>query len=217
MAGWAKLQAGDDKVIKDCSLWNGERWEAAKAPFNRYSKYKRESPKFIQGVNPGIQFVEEYKRANPGVKVGIVCWARGGTKIEEWHPDSKKWPLYEEAVKQAKSALSQKGELKWILWHQGESNSKNVKDYPALLKAHVERLREEFKTPNLPFVFGQIGHWQKPYKEFNEMIIEQTKAIPYTACVTAEGLTSFDPYHFDRKESIRTLASLCHENVKIIR
>ena len=43
MAGRAKLKAGDDKILKDCQLWNGKSWEDAKAPFNRYSTHRKKN------------------------------------------------------------------------------------------------------------------------------------------------------------------------------
>ncbi|MCH2204999.1 MAG: sialate O-acetylesterase [Lentisphaerales bacterium] len=215
MAGRAKLEAGDDKIIENCMLWNGESWEAAKAPLNRYSKFKKSPPKFIQGVSPGVEFVKGYMKANPGVKVGIISGARGGSKIEEWHPTFDKWTLYKEAVKQTHAALAAGGELKGILWHQGESNSKVADEYPAKLKAHIESLRKEFGKPKLAFVFGQIGQWRDDYKPFNEMIVQQTKLIPNTSCVTTEGLSSFDPYHFDRKSQLELGRRYAAEMLKL--
>ena len=196
MCGRAKLEAGDEKVIADCMLWNGESWEAAKAPLNRYSTHLK--PTFTQGMNCGPTFVEAYQKANPGVKVGIINWARGGSSIEEWHPDQK-IDLFKDAVKQALAAQKKSGVLKGILWHQGETNFKRTALYPKQLSEHVTRLRKELKQPELPFVFGQIGQWRADYKPFNDMIVKQVAKITNTACMRTDGLTKFDPYHFDHK------------------
>ena len=83
IVGRAELLPGDDQVILRAQLWNGESWEPA-APFNRYSKHKKTQS--VQGMNCGPSFIKAYQKANPGVEVGIICWARGGSKIEEWHP-----------------------------------------------------------------------------------------------------------------------------------
>ena len=201
MAGRAALKPEDRKTIPHCLLWNGKKWEAAQPGFNRYSTHRK--PNFVQGMNCGPSFVAAYQKANPGVTVGIVCWARGGTSIEQWHPSSAKpGDLYGEAVKQTRAALKEGGELKGILWHQGESNSGRAEKYPKLLKEHVDRLRKEFKQADLPFVFGQVGQWKEDYEAFNKMILLQPKKISGTVCVSTEGLTNFDSAHFDRKSQI---------------
>lgn len=105
-------------------------------------------------------------------------------------------------MKQAQAALKRGGKLKGILWHQGEANSGRADQYPQLLRAHVARLRKEFNQPKLPFVFGQIGPWNKNYRAFNQMIPQQADEIPHSACVLTKGLTNFDPYHFDRKSQL---------------
>ncbi|MBG89659.1 MAG: hypothetical protein CMO80_22550 [Verrucomicrobiales bacterium] len=201
MVGRAPLKDEDRKPIPNCLLWNGKEWEAAQPGFNRYSKHQK--PGSTQGMNGGPAFVAAYQKANPGVTVGIVCWARGGTSIEQWHPDHlEPYDLYREAIKQAQAALKQGGQLKGILWHQGEGNSGRWEGYPQLLKEHVARLRREFDNPKLPFVFGQLGQWNEKYQAFNRMIPNQVKAIPYSACVLTGGLTNFDPYHFDRNSQL---------------
>jgi len=201
MVGRAPLKPEDHQPIPNCRLWNGLEWEAAQSGFNRYSKHQK--PGSTQGMNGGPAFVAAYQKANPGVTVGIICWARGGTSIEQWHPDHlEPYDLYREAIKQAHAALQQGGELKGILWHQGEANSDRWEEYPQLLKEHVARLRREFKNTRLPFVFGQLGPWNEQYQAFNQMIPHQAQVIPHSACVRTVGLTNFDPYHFDRASQL---------------
>jgi hypothetical protein len=200
MVGRAKLEPTDRVEIDNCLLWNGSKWEKAKPGFNRYSKHQK--PGSTQGMNCGPSFVKAYQKANPGITVGIICWARGGSTLEEWHPDNKPRDLYRQAVKQTHAALKVGGQLKGILWHQGEGNSQRSETYPKLLSDHVGRLRAEFKQPKLPFVFGQVGQWNSDYTKFNKMIIAQPAKISHTGCVRTNGLTNFDPYHFDRKSQL---------------
>lgn len=212
MCGRAKLKAGDDKVIKDCSLWNGKEWEDAKAPFNRYSTHKKGGS--TQGMNPGPEFVRVYQKANPGVTVGIINWARGGSKIEQW---TEKQNLYTSALSETKNALKGNARLIGILWHQGESNSKKADLYPKQLKELIERLRKDLKQPELPVVYGQIGQWQKSYKPFNDMIVNQPKLIPNTACISSEGLTNMDRYHFDHKSQLEMGRRYATEMLKLLK
>ena len=198
MAGRATIQKEDGGEIDGASLWNigAKSWEPAKAPFNRYSPMGKSSK--MQRLNPGPSFVRAYRKANPGVRVGIVCAARGGTKIEQWERGGEgRATLYDTAVAAAKAALAGGGTLRGVLWHQGESNSAAPEGYPAKLEGLVGRLREDFGDPELAVVFGQLGRWREGYQAFNAMIVEQPAAIPRTACVTTEGITAKDNAHFD--------------------
>lgn len=99
MAGRAKIEEADEKPSPGAYLWNikEKRWEAATPPYNRYSvSGKRPS---MQKLNCGPSFAKAYLEANPEVEIGIVCSARGGTKIEQWdreNPDE--FDLYRLAV-----------------------------------------------------------------------------------------------------------------------
>ena len=132
MVGRAALEPQDQKPVEGCLLWNGLSWEPARAPFNRYSKHKNRKS---AGLESGPSFVRAYRLAHPDETVGIVCWARGGSSLEQWHPDhDEPWDLYDEAVRQTHAALAEDGALKGILWHQGEANSQRSDAYPQLLK-----------------------------------------------------------------------------------
>ncbi|MCB1065109.1 MAG: sialate O-acetylesterase [Verrucomicrobiae bacterium] len=202
MAGRAQIEAEDEGEIEGVELWNiaEKRWEPAKAPFNRYSPHRKELS--MQRLNPGPTFAKAWRDAHPGVKVGIVCAVRGGTKIEEWEKGREKpWSLYDTALAATEAALAAEGKsrLVGILWHQGEGNSGASEAYPDQLKALVAQWRADLKSPELPFVFGQIGQWNPAYAAFNEMILKQSAAIPHTACVKSDGLTNMDTAHFDSK------------------
>jgi len=198
MAGRAKLKPGDDKLLKDCQLWNGKSWEDAKAPFNRYSTHRKKN--FTQGMNPGPEFVKAYQKANSGVRVGIINWARGGSKIEQWATNQN---LYKDALKNTKESLKIKNsKLVGVLWHQGESNSKNVEAYPKQLAELIKNLRKDFSNDKLLVVFGQIGGWNKSYDKFNEMIVKQPAKISGTACISNEGLGKMDAFHFNHEAQL---------------
>ncbi len=201
MAGRAALEPEDREPIKNCLLWNGTSWEPAAAPFNRFSTHRKAAN--MQRLNMGPSFARAYLNANSDVTIGIICWARGGTSLEQWHPDHKKpYDLYDAAVGQTHAALKSGGKLVGILWHQGEANRARVEQYPALLKAHVQRLRMEFDNPRLPFVCGQIGQWNPEYAEFNKMLVQQPDNISRTGCASTEDLTNFDNAHFDRASQL---------------
>jgi hypothetical protein len=196
MAGRAKPSQEDLKPVEGILLWNDQgAWEAAVAPYNRYAVHRK---KIFTGLNPGVTFARTYQAAHPGVNIGIVCQARGGTSIEQWlnRGPGNRMNLYQASIDAAKKAM-ESGSLKGILWHQGESNSDRVAAYPAQLKELIRRFREDLHAPDLPVVFSQVGAWREAYKPFNEMIIRQPANIPHTACVMTEGLGNRDSAHFD--------------------
>lgn len=196
MAGRAKLEPQDMGVVEGVWLFNDKgQWEAAEPPLNRYSKLRKMIP---SRLNPALGFVKAYRKKFPGVQVGVVCSAQGGSSIEEWEKERDQPPLlYAEAVRATKLAISGGGELKGICWHQGESNRERVSLYPQQLETLVENFRRDFGRPKLPFVFSQIGQWNPEYAEFNKMIVQQPAAIAQSACVETDGLKGFDQAHFD--------------------
>ncbi|MCB1229875.1 MAG: sialate O-acetylesterase [Verrucomicrobiae bacterium] len=202
MAGRAAIEAEDQGEIEGVELWNiGEgKWELAQAPFNRYSPHRKDIK--MQRLNCGPSFAKAWRDAHPGVKVGIVCSVRGGTSIEQWEKGRQEpWPLYDTALAATQTALAADSDSKLIgiLWHQGESNSGASDAYPAKLKELIANWRTDFKNPELPFVFGQIGQWNPKYAAFNEMIVKQPTAIPHTACAMTDDLTAIDEAHFDSR------------------
>ncbi len=202
MAGRAKIEAGDEKPVEGALLWNivEQKWEPAKPPYNRYSPHNKGPA--IQRLNCGPSFVRDYLKANPGVRVGIVCSVRGGTTIEQWKKgETQPWSLFDTTVAETKAALAadKKAELKGMLWHQGEGNSAagKVEKYPAELAQLIADFRADFGKPELPFVFSQLGQFNEGYAAFNEMIVEQPAKIDHTACIVTDGLKAIDTAHFD--------------------
>ena len=207
MAGRARIEEQDEGEIPGTYLWNiaEKTWEPATAPLNRYSPQRK--PMNMQRLNCGPSFAKAYRKAHPDVKVGIVCAARGGTAIHEWARGwEKPFPMYRDALAAVKEALEAGGELKGILWHQGESDSLELEGYEEKFAAVVANFRKDLGRPKLPFVFGQVGQWNPQYEAFNEMIVKQPESIPHSACVRTDGLTNMDAAHFDSK-SQRTLGA----------
>jgi hypothetical protein len=202
MAGRAAIESQDEKPVEGALLWNivDQKWEDAKPPYNRYSPHNKGPA--MQRLNCGPSFVRDYLKANPGVRVGIVCSVRGGTSIEQWEKGvTKPWSLFDTTVAEAEAALAAdpKAELKGMLWHQGEANSaaEKVDKYPAQLKQMIADFRADLKSPDLPFVFAQIGQFNEGYADFNKMIVEQPENIENTACVVTDRLKNMDKAHFD--------------------
>jgi peptidoglycan/xylan/chitin deacetylase (PgdA/CDA1 family) len=153
------------------------------------------------GVGPAISFTKEILGNNKNIKIGLIPCALGGSPIKVWEPDAvylKVFHPYNDAILRAKLAM-QKGVLKGILWHQGESDNDSLPSavYMRKLKILISRLRTDLRNPNLPFVAGEIGYFNK-MDYINPVINQLPQQVPYTAVVSAKGLADKgDHLHFD--------------------
>lgn len=169
-------------------------------PFNQYSTIRKSLS--MQQMGPGYSFSLKVLEAHPDRKILLVCNARGGTSITEWAKGST---YYSEAVRRTREALKY-GELKAILWHQGCADSgKRVGQYMELLKAFVSSLRADLNAREVPFIAGELARWRDTSPNFNTMINTISDNIPFSACVSSEGLGMLkdetDP-HFNRESQI---------------
>lgn len=201
MAGRATITKEESGPIDRTYLLDDEgKWEKAEAPLNRYSTIRKGLN--MQKLNPGFRFAEKMVDEDESVSIGLVVNAKGGTSIKQW---AKGTEFYNEAIKRTEMALKE-GELKGILWHQGESDSKDS-GYLEKLKTLIEDLRKDLDAPNLPFVAGQLFyHPEKKAntKLVNEQLLKLPDEVPFTGCASSEGLTTYDNTHFDT-EGMRTL------------
>lgn len=155
------------------------QWERARIPLGR-------------GVSPGNVFARYYAELHPGVTIGYVQTAVGGKSLRELSPGGE---LYANALKRAKAAM-ESGTLIAVLWHQGESDSGNG-NYPDQLKTFVEQLRKDLGDEKVPFIVGELGHYDRGFSRFNENLAKVSELIPDSAVISAEGLTHRgDELHF---------------------
>ena len=162
----------------------------------------------VVGVGLGRTFGIRIAEATPGVTIGLIPCAVGGSPIDVWKPGAFYEPTqshpWDDAMKRAKLAL-QSGTLKGILWHQGESDSNNelAPAYEKKLHDLISRFRSELRGPEVPFIAGQLGvfedaPWNEPKKQVDRVHREMSRKMPHTAFVSAEGLKhKGDKVHFD--------------------
>ncbi len=196
MAGRAQMLA-QDKEQKLENVWllneKGEI-EPALMPLNKYSSIRKDIK--MQGYNPGVGFSQKIAKETKR-KVLLVVNAMGGTKVEQWQKGGQ---FFTDAVARTKQA-QQYGELKAVLWHQGESNNTSMDTYMGLLSTMVKDLREELNNEKLPFIAGEIGKWMTYSEDVNKVIRTIDKHIPYSTHISSEGAaqrgSATDP-HFGR-------------------
>ena len=209
MAGRGKVTAEDQAPPARVLMLNRDgAWVPAVDPMHF------DKPAAV-GVGLGRTFGLRLAAARPGVTIGLIPCAVGGSPIDAWQPGAYYEPTkshpWDDALRRAHRAL-QAGTLKGILWHQGESDSKPelAAAYAAKLHALIARFRRELAAPNVPFIAGQMGRfadapWDAAREQVDRVHRELPAHVPFTAFVSAEGLAhKGDKVHFDAA-SYRTL------------
>lgn len=201
MAGRGQVDAEskliDPQIIMLDSL---NQWVPATDPVH-FDKPK------VDGVGPAISFAKTIKGNNKKIKIALVPCAWGGSPIKVWEPGAvylKAHP-YDDAIKRVKIAMKT-GVLKGIIWHQGESDNDSINSavYLEKLVALVSRLRSDLQLPNLPFVAGEIGYFNKE-NFINKEINCLSQQLKNTLVVSAKALIhKGDGLHFNT-ESAREL------------
>lgn len=186
MAGRGELDAAAREVLDGVYLFDGDRACRASEPLNRYSTIRKELG--MQGVGPAGSFARRYAEAT-GRPVGLVVNARGGSSVGEWQPGAPAGYLAEALCRIG--SVRRWGEVRAVLWHQGEADTRHPERYPEAFGRVVAALREELGDPELPVIFGEIASWNwtgraEGTAPFNAML--GGLALPRTACVSSEGL-----------------------------
>jgi hypothetical protein len=159
------------------------------------------------GTGLGKTFGMQIAEANPGITVGLIPCAVGGSPIDSWRPGQFYKPAnahpWDQAIPRAKLAM-EKGTLKGILWHQGESdsNAKLAAEYGTKLQNLVKAFRNELGD-DLPFLVGQLGQFEDIPWDENRKLVDQAhqnlpKQLPHVAFVSSTGFKhKGDKVHFD--------------------
>ena len=202
MAGRGKVEAQDQQPHPKVLALNrlGE-WAPAVDPIH--------FDKPIAGVGLGRTFGIEMAKHHPEARIGLIPLARGGTSILAWQKDADPHPqfgsMYADTVRLVRSALKD-GELKGILWHQGESDVKRAGRYEELLLRFLDDLRRDLRAESVPVVVGLLGRWREedPNQREGVLVINGVfrglpQKIQPAAWVDSDGLTNKpdDPGHFD--------------------
>lgn len=209
MAGRGDVAAQDTLAHPRVLMFTADgRWAPAVDPMH--------FDKPVAGVGPGRAFGIALAERDPQIVVGLIPAAVGGSPIETWTPGAVHEQTgahpWDDALDRTRRALAGGGELRAILWHQGESDShpERAPRYQARLDSLIARFRETLDDPDLPFIVGQLGRfdgrpWDARREQVNRAHETLPDRVPHTAFVTSQGLTPKpDSVHFDAA-SARTL------------
>ncbi|MFA6288822.1 MAG: sialate O-acetylesterase [Opitutaceae bacterium] len=198
MAGRGKVSPADQQPDPRVLVLNKENVWASQGEPIHFDK-----PGMV-GVGLGFTFAKLVAAKTPGITVGLIPCAVGGTPISRWKPGAD---LYEQALARAKIALKS-GRLKGILWHQGESecgSETKARAYAKDLAEVAEGFRRDLDAPDVPFIAGELGEFlytrkdnKLPYARIvNEQIDSLPTLIAHAATVSSAGLAhKGDELHF---------------------
>jgi hypothetical protein len=161
----------------------------------------------IAGVGPGLAFGKAMAEQDPGITVGLIPCAAGGSPIRTWQPGGY-WEQtsshpYDDTLACCTIA-QQSGVLKGFLWHQGESdsNQQDAARYLERLTELVSRLRTVLQVPQAAFVVATLGDFFVARNAWvttiNDVLERLALEVENAACVSAAGLAhNGDDLHFD--------------------
>ena len=193
MAGRATIDAQSENTSDAIMMLDkNNNWVVAKDPLHFDKPYA--------GVGPGLSFAQAMLEGKKDIKIGLIPCSWGGSPIKVWSPGAKYFENfpYDEAIQRAKTAM-QNGTLKGILWHQGESDNDPVRSavYLSKLKSLISNLRRDLNAPNLPFIAGEIGYFNKE-NFINQIVGQLPKEVENTTVVSAKDLVDKgDQLHFN--------------------
>lgn len=202
MAGRGKVTEQDKQPHPRVLMLNKERqWVPAVDPLH----FDKPS---VVGVGIGKTFGIEIASDNPGITIGLIPCAVGGSPISSWQPGEFYPPTqshpWDDAIARAKVAMKA-GTLKGILWHQGESDSKDglAEIHEEKLHDLIARFRKELQAPDVPFIAGQMGQfaerpWSDAKKKVDAAHQHLADKVKHAAFVSSDGLKhKGDEVHFD--------------------
>ena len=214
MAGRGKVEDEDKKPHpRVMTLNKAGEWVPAVDPLHW--------DKSAAGVGLGKTFGTLVAEKNKDITVGLIPCAHGGSPIDAWVPghyyEPTKGKPWDDMIARTKKAF-EAGELKGILWHQGESdaNAKLAGSYEKKLHDLIAKFRKDLNAESVPFILGGIGQfkdkqWNEYQKQIDGIHRDVEKKVKNTAYVSSEGLThKGDMVHFD-SASYRTFGKRYYE------
>lgn len=196
----AKLEPPYTEPLETLTVWNLGKWKPLSLSLNINKPGE---------FGPEIPFGHAIAQAYPGEDIRLVKYARGGTALfNDWSPETK-GPQYVEFMKTAKAALADldaskvEYEIVGMMWLQGESDAHERKgeDYEKNLTRFIAHMREEFKTPDMPFIIARVrdfyGGKTGQAKMVRDAQVKIAESDPNAAWFDTDDLTMRNAGHYD--------------------
>lgn len=129
-------------------------------PKTREERAQRERETRTKGAGLGLPFAATMVD-NTNVPVGLIVTAHGGTSMAQWDPAKKDEggeSLYGSMLQSINSAG---GQVKGVLWYQGESDSSPEASavFEDVFAKFIHAVRDDLGQADLPFYYVQIGRF----------------------------------------------------------
>jgi hypothetical protein len=184
-----------------------DAWYLARHPLHLVGDARTFAGHDNAGVGPGLAFATAVAARTPGVRLGLIPCAVGGSAIALWQRGAK---LYDQAVRRARLARDQAAPLRprfrAALWLQGEADAtdERLPVYEAKVLRLIDDLRADLGEPALPFLACTIGEMSpdgggRRKADLNRLLLSLPGRRPHTACVDAREIRTHigDQVHFD--------------------
>ncbi|MCB9055812.1 MAG: sialate O-acetylesterase [Chitinophagales bacterium] len=141
------------------SLGENNIWYYAKEPLHFYEPN-------LTGLDCGLSFAKELLKYIPeNISIGLIPCAVGGSSIQQWNNDETYRGVtllsnFKERLEEGKN----KGIIKGVLWHQGESdaNSIGIPPYAKQTTKLFAAFRQMANNEKLPILVGELGSFRQP-------------------------------------------------------
>jgi hypothetical protein len=140
-------------TINACATQQANQWKPAQPPLHGCVGQigtGGQGP----GVGPGDYFAKTVADAFPNDTILLVPGAVPGVSINTFQRGQQN---YTNLLNRARMA-QQRGEIRGMIFHQGESDAAQPNGWPMLVKNVVDALRSDLGIPEVPFIAGELVH-----------------------------------------------------------
>ncbi|MEZ4772284.1 MAG: alpha/beta fold hydrolase [Bacteroidia bacterium] len=127
----------------------------------------------MTGLDCGLSFGKTLLKHVPdSIMILLIPTAVGGSSVSQWLGDSTHRGVPLLSNFREKTALAKNyGDIKGILWHQGESdaNEKSLPVYPEKIHTLFTTFREIVGNDRLPILMGELGSYSKNNKNWQKV------------------------------------------------
>jgi sialate O-acetylesterase len=232
MDGFGKLIHLESPHKMVHAFYYNEKWDIARDPLCRLNEsvdpvhwsiedpVEREKSNQVDrefgtmGAGLGVRFGKEMYKAT-GIPIGLIVCSHGGTSIKQWDPALKTMggrSLYGSMLRRIQAVGNK---VAGFLWYQGESDALSADKgvgYIDEFRNFIEKLRADLDSPQLPFVYVQLGPFfgdDSAAEGWNRVQTDQLaleSEISNVAMVPAVDCTLSDLIHLD-SVSLRQLGA----------
>jgi hypothetical protein len=182
------LRNGDSRV------WmysNAGAWVPAREPVDNPKNQTDKVSEDGAGVGPGLSFGVALAQRTPGVRIGLLPCAKGGSTIDSWKPAPSRDTLFGSCAARIKEARAY-GDIAGVLWYQGEVDRPDPGHWRDAFPGLVEAFRREI-GPRAPFVYTRLGDLAGRYKDKQSELqafraMQEGISLPNAVMVDAGGL-----------------------------